>query len=264
MPLHVVYSEKDLLQPSEPIHFCGVDDPQVIFNVSEKDFDEASSITTRNGENDWAYVNLLFVTDNEFYTLESDWIACAQDYLGDANYQFQRQDIKVVLYGSFDASQRRYFDDHTDYDIDPLVVVESLYSRDYLNNARYDICVYLGGNDILGTAQGMAHYVNRYTWSQMVDGADTIDFYDGSRHSRIYCLIHELGHSFNSRHEQAMRYKNPNREYKYTVMYGSYMGSFADWQFSPPAVYVNTGPDMFIGDNAQLIREKKHVVSNHA
>ncbi|MDE2523761.1 MAG: M12 family metallo-peptidase [Methanocorpusculum sp.] len=224
-----------------------------------------------NSANQNTYVNLLVVADNEFYTLEANWIGCAQDYIAEANYQFQRVDLRIFLGATYDASKRHLLSNHVDHDTAPLDTVKTYYTPEFLDSFGSDICVYLGGTDIVGTAQGYAWLfgtegvVPRYTWSQMVDDADTPDLYDGSRYSRVYCVIHELGHVFGADHDQAMRFKTLNRDYKYTVMYGMYMGSYsAGLEFSPPLVYIITGDNMFIGNNVARINENKVDVGNFA
>lgn len=196
-PLHIVYSEMDLLQPEEPSNICGVIPSATTLSEQPQN----SAVLSPVGEYDYAYINLLIVTDNEFYNLESNWIACAMDYLSEANYQYQRPDIKIVLSASYDASLKDTFSANTNVKYHPLELPTIFYPLDTLNSTGKDVCVYLGGNDRIGdfgnaTAQGLVPQPGRYTWSQMVDNVYPIqDPYDRSRHARVFCFIHELGHS---------------------------------------------------------------------
>ncbi|MCZ0860998.1 hypothetical protein O0S10_07135 [Methanocorpusculum sp. MG] len=261
MPLHVVYSEKDLLQPSEPVPFCGNTD-----NMTSPPLITANSelSATRGGEYDWAYVDLLIVTDKNFYDLEADWIACAKDYLSEANYQFQRPDIKVVLRGSYLVSVQSMIEMSNDPRsvTDPYQLVMDKFPKEYLIMAQKDVCVYLGGKDASPTspgyeyAQGMG--ANRHTWSQMVED-NSPGMYDGNRHSRVYNFIHEIGHTLHAYHELAYEWWDLVPPFRHiTVMCGMYIGDSIQWDFSSSVPEYNGDATH---DNAFVIRVYKHEVA---
>ncbi|MDE2522644.1 MAG: hypothetical protein O0X93_05720 [Methanocorpusculum sp.] len=270
MPLHVVYSEKDLLQSSEPVPFCGVDDT-ISAHLTDIELDKS---VTRAGEYDWAYVDLFIVTDKDFYDLEADWIACASDFLGEANYQFQRDDIKVVLRAAYLDSVSTMIELSNDPRsvTDPFALVVDKYPyshpNDYLNVAHKDICVYLGGKDANMAppnqyAQGMSGVPGRHTWSQMVADSNSFDiYYNGDRKSRIYNFIHEIGHIFLATHELSYEWWDlvpPLRHM--TVMSGMYLGDTTQWDFSSSVPAYNGDATH---DNALVIRGYKHNVADYA
>ena len=112
----------------------------------------------------------------------------------------------------------------------------------------------IGENDregtVLGKTLGFQAFLDgyldhcRYAWSQMVDDADTIDLYDGSYHSRIYCINHEIGHIFFASHENS---GGTNQAYvwfesiiipKNTIMWSMYKGSSTtQWEYSSPSYH---------------------------
>jgi len=72
MPLHIVYSEYDMLQPVEPIEFCGVKDQVQTAPLSEKIVKPAGS--NSKGPYDTIYVDVLVITDNALHSSYSNWI----------------------------------------------------------------------------------------------------------------------------------------------------------------------------------------------
>lgn len=265
-PVHIIYSEYDIIQSSN-FDFCAVDDsPSMVDTFMDVSQTSLSSI---NSEFDFVTIDILVVTDDAFYNLEgSDWIDAAQDYILAANSatSFGREDVGVYFNViGYDSSRKNLLGSHYDVETEPLNALEGVYPTSYLNSIGADLCLYLGGYDRDGTAQGQAGLPygqhKRYAWCQMVNDWSG-DLYSGDEHSRTYCVIHELGHNIGATHEQATaRWLNGNIVTN-TVMVGVYYGIlFHSFEFS------STYSPSYIGDathdNARLIRSYKLQVSQY-
>jgi len=256
MPLHIVYSEYDMLQPDEPIEFCGVKDQIQTPPLYEKIVKPAGS--NSKGPYDTVYVDVLVVTDNAFYS--SSWVTTAQSYIATANSvtSYGRDDVKVVLVPLYDATHRFQLSANSSITTYPLETLAYYYPLSTLDFLDVDLCIYLGGYDITGewnVAQGLSWgYDTRYAWSQMViDWSGPV--YNGNDYSRTYSIIHEIGHCFGAVHEQTYTWWLLN--VRNTVMLSEYYGyPFSLLEFSSPS---------YNGDathnNAQIIRNNKTSVS---
>lgn len=256
MPLHVVYSSKDMKQPEKPFKIDSDEPPLPLdIDLSGIDFPAVVSESTKSTESTkgWVAVSVLVVTDDEFIALESNWVSTAQQCMAQAVYQYRRSDILVYLnIAGYDSSKRHILSSDGRKATDPLGLFFDTFQPSYLDGKNADIAIYLGGNDKSGSDQGAAwgyscydnpvhpgwHDYCRYAWSQMVADADTIDLYDGSYHARVFCIIHEIGHIFNANHENTGGYNQACCWFegivpKYTVMNSCYYGSnFHTWEYS--------------------------------
>lgn len=264
-PLHIVYSEYDILQPSEPVDFCGMLEPTASEILTHESFLNLNA--NSRATNSLVTVDVLVVTDNAFFTLEDNWVTKAQSYIAAANSatSFGREDVEVYLNViEYDSSRKEQMTAHSEILTYPLAVVQSVYPSSYLNSTGADICLYLGGYDRLtGMAQGQANaHGGRYAWCQMVTD-QSIGMYQGTEHARKYCIIHEIGHCFNGYHEQSYSEWFGGSLVSYTVMHESYLGPlFNLFEFS------STASSSYLGDtthdNAKMIRNYKIAASLHA
>ncbi len=262
MPLHIVYSEYDMLQPDEPIEFCGVKDQIQTAPLSENIVKSAGS--NSKGPYDTIYVDVLVVTDDAFYS--SSWVTIAQSYIATANSvtSYGRDDVKVVLVPHYDVSQKSQLSANSSITTYPLETLAYYYPLSTLDSLNVDLCVYLGGYDIEGVnykAQGMSWgYDTRYAWSQMVSDANDFpsNIYNGNDYARTFCIIHEIGHCFGAVHEQTYTW-GLLLNVRNTVMLSEYYGSpFNLFEFSSPSYHGDS-----THNNAQIIRNNKTSVSLH-
>ncbi|MDE2444129.1 MAG: hypothetical protein O0X49_07100, partial [Methanocorpusculum sp.] len=255
-PLHIVYSSNNLIYPDgNVVALCGTESIDSVSNTVES-LISSKSIAER-GEYDWAYVTVRVVTDSQFYSDSGNWQNDAAHYFANANEQFQRDDIKVILIPKYDHSRMYDLNSHPSRPEHPLEALKAYYSSEVLHSLGDDFCVYLGGYGItgsnsnyIGVAQG------RYCWVRMP--GIPLNFYDGSEFSRSYTLIHEIGHIFDAVHERAYDWEYFQFLYKFTVMKSSYQGEPLGQlhEFSSPAYH---GTVWY--DNAKVIRAAKHKVS---
>ncbi|ADN36499.1 conserved hypothetical protein [Methanolacinia petrolearia DSM 11571] len=270
MPLHIVYSSKDVKQAEKPSRIDLDVTPLPNINLSGT-YQPVENTESTSSAKSWAYVYVLVATDEEFDELESNWVSAAQSYMAQAAYQYERPDIgvylNVVKYDSDSVKMASLSGDNRKYS-DPLGLFFETFTPSYLDSENADIAIYLGGNDRSGGVQGAAwgydNYANpntrnycRYAWSQMV--GDSSDFtYDGSYHARVYCMIHEFGHIFNANHENS---GGTNQAYfwyenhigKWTVMRSLYIGNPQNtWEYSSPSYHGDTDCN-----NAGAINEVK-------
>lgn len=260
MPLHIIYSSKYMEQPDKSV--IDQNKQKVLdFSIPLTNNSKAISESTKG----WVSVYVLVATDNDFYNLESNWVSSAQSYMAQAAYQYQRSDIEVFLnVADYDASKRYNLSSDGRKTTDPFGLFCEKFQESYLNGKSADIAIYLGGNDRVGSEQGRAYKPGRYAWSQMVDDADTLDFYDGSYHARVWCIIHEIGHNFNAGHEDNGGYGQAYSWFegivpKYTVVWSGYLGSsFSTWKYSSILYYGDS-----THDNARAIREQKSTTGNY-
>jgi hypothetical protein len=235
--LHIIYSSNDVSQEKPIKNDDGTLRIPVMKEMPRSDYSGIINEEPRsvNAITQWATVNILVATDNQFYTQESNWMATAQDIINTANSQnaYGRNDIQVSLsVMSYDDSKRTDLSNDADIVSDPLGTFYEHFSNSYLNANSADIALYLGGYNANGDAQGASwgyengNYWGQWAWAQMVYDDP---FYTGTVHGRRSISIHELGHIFNANHEdssgtnRACEWWNPLPQH--TVMY-SYFSEY--------------------------------------
>lgn len=278
-PLHIIYSSKGVANPTEEqiaeiekIYSENTNRLGVTLPDAGK-FPITSDLPSSYSPSSWATVYVLVATDNEFYTLETNWVSSAQSYMNHAAYQYQRPDIGVFLnVAEYDASKIYDLSNDARKTSEPFGLFREKFPAWYLDSKNADIAVYLGGNDKnaieQGESFGYGRYPDdecRYTWSQMV--ADIYPpiiglIYDGSLNARRYCVIHELGHIFDANHEDS---QGTNKAYKWfengirkrTVMWSCYLGTTNTCEYSSPSYHGDS-----THDNAGAIRAVKHNIAS--
>lgn len=269
-PLHVVYSEYDMLQPTEPVAFCGTSTQTTITNQISTSVQNYLNQNTRDTSS-IVYIDLLVVTDNGFYS--SDWITLAQQYFATANQNncYGRDDIKIHFDAQFDSSKRSLLSNHPYHTIDPLYVVHAYYPDTLLNSLDADICLYLGGYDLpssrvvgaagivgsVSNSDSSVIYTGRHAWVQMV-GQDLIS--NGGDYFRTHSIIHELGHLLGADHPYAYTWRNIFNIEQRTVMHDNYLGSIVSKLEFSSANYDGDN----IHNNAMYLRQNKVAVSSYA
>ncbi|EHQ35202.1 M12 family metallo-peptidase [Methanoplanus limicola] len=257
MPLHAVYSSKDMIQPSTAEIAEIKKLPQIKMKLPDNSSPADVPILsdTSKSSRSWESVYVLIATDQEFYELETNWVSSAQSYISQAAYQYQRADLGVFLnVASYDDNEtkRVALSGDSRKTSDPLCLFKDIYPVSDLNDANADIAIYLGGNDLTtgqydqaqGLSWGYSYYNTiyedycRYLWSQMI--ADNVPvwgfIYDGSYKARVYCIIHELGHIFNATHEKACTFYDGG--FKTTVMTPTYLGIIEQtYEYSSPSYH---------------------------
>lgn len=273
-PLHVIYSSRDIENPEKwsLIDYGTLTPPEGYTPIEVPENLESSM---RELQDQYATVNLLVVTDNQFYQDQDNWKTVAQDIVAEANRQFDRDDIRVALcVMAYTDSKRVQLSNHSNITSNPVVAVQAIYPNTDLDLWAADIALYVGGYDADGSAQGATYgyypYHHRHAWAQMVP--DDI-LYLGTTHGRRCVSIHELGHLFDTGHQEL----DENR----TIP--SYRRAYQWYQpFSPPLNLKNTvtysyfnelmsttefSSDDYHGDadhdNARRIRETKWTVANY-
>ncbi|WP_054847603.1 hypothetical protein [Methanoculleus chikugoensis] len=109
----------------------------------------------RELQDQYATVNLLVVTDNQFYQDQDNWKTVAQDIVAEANRQFDRDDIRVTLcVMAYTDSKRVQLSNHSNITSNPVVAVQAIYPNTDLDLWAADIALYVGGYDADGSAQG--------------------------------------------------------------------------------------------------------------
>jgi PKD repeat protein len=227
-------------------------------------------------------VTVLIVTDNQFYSDHSGygWKLVGQDIIAEANRQFGRDDIGVILIPVYDDSKRQDLTNSQQIKTYPLYAFKEVYPKTLLNDSSADLGLYLGGYDKTtdndqGSSDGYGNvthpYYGRHSWAQMV--ADD-PFYMATTKGRRVISIHELGHQFGAHHDDGST--NPlldtpgyNRAYEWgtfplnhqTVMWTNYSETASTYEFSSswPNHHGNT-----MHDNARRIRETKDDVAGYA
>ncbi|WP_292395359.1 hypothetical protein [Methanoculleus sp. UBA303] len=273
-PLHVIYSSRDIENPEKSviIDYGTLIPPEGYTPTEVPENLESSAIELQD---QYATVNLLVVTDNQFYQDQDNWKTIAQDIVAEANRQFDRDDILVSLcVMAYTDSRRVQLSNHSNITNNPVVAVQAVYPDSDLDLWASDLALYVGGYDADGSAQGATYgyypYHHRHAWAQMVP--DDI-WYLGTTHGRRCVSIHELGHLFDTGHQDL----DQNR----TIP--SYRRAYQWYQpFSPPLNLKNTvtysyfnelmsttefSSDDYHGDadhdNARRIRETKWTVANY-
>jgi len=273
-PLHVIYSSRDIENPEKwSLIDYGTLTPPEGYTPTEVPENLESSM--RELQDQYATVNLLVVTDNQFYQDQDNWKTVAQDIVAEANRQFDRDDIRVALcVMAYTDSRRVQLSNQPDILSKPVAAFERVYPNTDLDLWASDLALYVGGYDADGSAQGATYGYypdhHRHAWAQMVP--DDI-WYLGTTHGRRCVSIHELGHLFDTGHQDL----DPNR----TIP--SYRRAYQWYQpFSPPLNLKNTvtysyfnelmsttefSSDDYHGDadhdNARRIRETKWTVANY-
>jgi len=278
MPLHVVYSSKDMKQPEKPFKIDSDEPLLPEINLSGIDFPAVVSESTKSTKG-WVAVSILVATDDEFIALESNWVSTAQQCMAQTVYQYRRSDILVYLnIAEYDSSKSGDLSGDLNQKFsDPLNLFYDTFNPSYLDGKNADIAIYLGGNDKTGPEQGNSwgyscydnpdypywHDYCRYAWSQMVADSDTTDLYDGSFHARVFCITHEIGHIFDANHENTGGYNQACCWFegivpKYTVMNSCYYGSnFHTWEYSSMDYHGDS-----THDNARAIERVKGNISS--
>lgn len=228
-------------------------------------------------------VTVLIVTDNQFYSDHSGygWNIVAQDIIAEANRQFGRDDIGVILIPIYDDSKRLILTNNLQVKTNPLYAFMDVYPFTSLDETSADLGLYLGGYDkTTDNDQGLSNgygnathpYYGRYSWAQMV--ADD-PLYLATTKGRRIITIHELGHQFGAHHDDGDT--NPlldtpgyNRAFSWggtppfdlrSVMWHEYSETASTYEFSSShPSYM--GDEMH--DNARRIRETKGIVSGYA
>ncbi|HJK18337.1 MAG TPA: M12 family metallo-peptidase [Methanocorpusculum sp.] len=255
-PLHIIYASSSLPFSDEHLMFCGNTNDEIAatFNSS------LSSAT-----NSMAIVSVLGVTDTYFVQSESDWQAAVRQYLSQANYQFERDDIQVSLgFCGFDSSKSHALVTSTEES--PRFAFSSVYSTADLDSYNADIGIYFGGVDIPGGMIGYSDVpttgTKRFLWVQMKEDSSN-SVVTGDYMGRVHTTIHELGHIFGGQHTHAIDYTDSTAPggLRSTVMEEYYDNpATASWIFSSAAA---TYPGDANHDNAGLIRAKKVQVSSY-
>ncbi|MDV0444423.1 zinc-dependent metalloprotease family protein [Methanorbis rubei] len=265
--LHVIYSQKDVVyNETSDVSFCGVDSTIDGIGLNFHNDDVISSLSNDLGEYDWAYINVLVVTDTEFYSMVPNWKVSAQQYMAQANYYFQRPDIKVVLSViDYDDSKMSDISNHPSVKTQPWGSVSSVYLNNALSARNVDICLYLGGYDV-AQDDYLGYAMTRHAWAQMKARSwGWFSPYDGSAPSRHCIIIHELGHMLRASHDYAYSWDVQDGSFwgystKYSVMTEGFRGSnhLCEFSSSNPSYH----GDAF-HDNAKYIRLAKHNVSRY-
>jgi len=268
-PLHVIYSSQDIENPdrSVVIDYGTLTPPEGYIATDIPENLESSTIGLRD---QYATVNLLVVTDNQFYQDQSNWKSVAQDIVAEANRQFGRDDIQVSLcVMAYTDSRRVQLSNQPDILSNPVAAFERVYPNSDLNLWASDLALYLGGYNADGSVQGATYgyYPNnhRHAWAQMV--ADDI-WYQGTTHGRRCVSSHELGHLFDAGH-QDLENDRPNPSYrracqwfdplpKTSVMYSFFNEVISTTEFSSDDYHGDANHD-----NARRIRETKWTVANY-
>jgi hypothetical protein len=280
-PLHIIYSSKDVKNVEFPID----KQPDTINSVGSPEINpNLISNLQLTPPDQFVYVDILVVTDSEFYN-SPDWLGSAYNIINNANMVLERDNIKVYLFGHYDASRRNQFL----YTTDPISLFMNVYPTpdldSYSTSWPPDIALYLGGYDILndpsqGATWGFTSPPDkcRYAWAQMV--YDDLG-YIGTPHGQAIISLHEIGHIFDADHENANR-PLPQPQYMHaieyfdtmfpfdhkTVMWSEYSESASTFEFSSfSSSYC--GVTVFchgdnIHDNARRISETRDTVAMYA
>ena len=128
----------------------------------------------RELQDQYATVNLLVVTDNQFYQDQDNWKTVAQDIVAEANWQFDRDDIRVALcVMAYTDSRRVQLSNQPDILSNPVAAFERVYPNSDLDLWASDLALYLGGYNADGPAQGATYGYypdhHRHAWAQMVE-----------------------------------------------------------------------------------------------
>lgn len=252
-PLHIIYASSSLPFPDESLMFCGNSD------------DEIAETFTSPAADAMAIVSVLAVTDTDFIQSEANWQSAVRQYLNQANYQFERDDIRVSIgFCGFDSSRSHAL--MTSTEETPRFAFSSVYNTADLDSYNADIGIYFGGVDIPGGMIGHSDVpttgTKRFLWVQMKEDSSN-SVVTGDYTGRVHTTIHELGHIFGGQHTHAIDYTDSTAPggLRSTVMEEYYDNpATASWVFSSAAAAY---PGDVNHDNAGLIRAKKVQVSNY-
>ena len=267
-PLHIIYSSKDMESPETPAAI-DMNTIKALYSPQSKPAGQQKKTIQ-----DHVQVDLLVATDNQFYQDETDWMITAQDIIAEANNQFGRSDIQVLLrVVLYDDSKRNNLSGDPNVKSSPIWTFYNNFPESYLNSKSADIAIYLGGYDVDGYIYGVTWGYdsgtpwNRYAWAQMIrDWWGGGWRYGGSDHDRRVVAIHEIGHMFGAEHEDTEGYARAtswsNRGLSqgnyYSVMWSSYQGTSTTYEFSSPDYRGDS-----THDNARKIRETKSKIANY-
>jgi PKD repeat protein len=201
----------------------------------------------------------------------------AQDIIAEANRQFGRDDIGVILVPNYNDSKRQVLSDQFDIMTNPLNASYTVYPNASLDSYSADLCLYLGGYDVFNGwdfAQGASDGYNntphgRHSWAQMVPDNLPIPLgYLGTSKGRRVISIHEIGHQFDADHQDNTNPPFYNRAFTWggspplnyqTVMWSEYSETAGTYEFSSLSHMGDT-----TRDNARRIRDTKGEVSGYA
>ncbi|MCZ9313321.1 MAG: M12 family metallo-peptidase [Methanocorpusculum sp.] len=236
-PLHIVYSENDLLLSDEPMNFCGTKDVENQANYPSGQQFDLAALQSRSVSA--LPLDITFVTDSQYYGSAGNWESKAYSLLLDADeYFIANQNLNIILRAEgYDSSKRTDLSSNQYRITDPLLAAKQTFPTSYINGKHSDIFVYLGGYDQSYPAAVLDGDKNkvgesdfppngRIAWVQMV--ADTQGHnYDASTYAITHCFIHELGHIFNAQHDDSSRVTY-NGVTKFNVMKSMYSSQSAD------------------------------------
>lgn len=181
-PLHIIYSSKNVMN----VTFI-IDNQSVTTNGAKypENLETISNLQSTPPDQ-WVFVDVLVVTDQQFVNTEPNWLSSAHYIIANVNSNFSRSDINVAILARYDdnAYRRNQFY-RTTTSTEALNLFMNVYPTTILDSYSTlyppDIALYLGGYDIIGdTSQGATWgYSNspdqsRYAWVQMVPDADDI------------------------------------------------------------------------------------------
>ncbi|HIH85726.1 MAG: hypothetical protein XE11_2119 [Methanomicrobiales archaeon 53_19] len=170
---------------------------------------------------------------------------------------------------AYTDSRRVRLSNQPDILSNPVAAFERAYPNSDLDLWASDLALYLGGYNADGPAQGATYGYypdhHRHAWAQMV--VDDIG-YLGTTHGRRCVSIHELGHLFDTGHQDL----DPNRTIpsyrrayqwfspapKNTVTYSYFNELMSTTEFSSDDYHGDADHD-----NARRIRETKWTVANY-
>ena len=291
-PLHIIYNSNDVINTeflidNGPVQI-GLEKIPVYSTVTLSDVSQiGSSDLQKTPLSETVWVNILVVTDQEFYELESGWTEAAQEIIDTANTKFGKSDINVRFTRIYDDSHRSHFSSNATKLTDPLGLTWYEYPPSALDSENADIALYLGGNDYVngddpaqgascgfGAITGTEPYAARYAWAQMVP--DNF-WYSGSDHGRTVTSIHEIGHIFGACHENQEGCPSYAKAHEVippailrTVMWSGFIeeGSLTDFSsndqsyYYPPLGWFPLGNDD--RDNSRNISETRDIVAKYA
>lgn len=256
-PVHGVYSSMSLTDSEVGLPFCLTEDDDASIP------DQISSSLVVPEPRTYAYPRILIVTDSYFVSSESNWQTAAQQYIQETNYQMGRDYIQAYMYiAGYDSSKSSSLLSYPLNGYSPRQAFKNVYSAADLNSYQADIGVYFSGYDLqgstaLGQSESPTSAEKRYTWVQMAADQDNTSIVTGNYQARVSVTIHEIGHLFGAKHEQAFEYTSTSGSRIWTVMKDEYRPANS-WDYSSPSYHGNSSHN-----NAGLIASWKSTVENY-
>lgn len=252
-PLHIIYSENSIPEPATSVMISSSRSSPIVEEQLRAAIEAASPENTRA----LAVVGFLVGTDEEFYYLESSWIAKVQQLLGSISYAYEDSPVGVALgVCAYDSTMMSVFSNDPRQITDPLALTEEVYWDYFLAQKNADLALYVSGVDANGVliAEGTT-YPKRWAWAQMVDDDDATHV-TGTIHARKYAAINALGYTFGA--DPAYAYVDSSVA---TVMYNYYTSSSYNQLTFSTSVSGRYGDASH--DNAARISAHKAAVANH-